>query len=297
MTSRLTGWVRTLVPFALASLLLAGLVPAASAQTADGSAWSAGPDAIGTNTYAGFIDGPTPNQTVSTQSAFVVRGWIVDTSAQGWAGIDKVDVYDGRIDQGGKLLGSASIAQDREDVSRAFNNGYWRQSGFSLTVPGGKIAAGTRQITVYAKSQNKGWWWRQVQVNAIAQAQYNSDPVVAVTAPRVSERLKTDADYTITGYALDRNALPNQGVGVDRVEVYLDGSRTDPAAKFLGVADLGVAMSEPASNYGQQFTLAGFTLRFSPTKYTSDAHNIWVAARSAITGKWTETQVYFVIFD
>ncbi|MBI2756350.1 MAG: hypothetical protein HYX52_06545 [Chloroflexi bacterium] len=296
MHNTLRAWRPAILPLLASALLIATLAPAASAQTADGSAWSAGPSAVGTNTYAGFVDGPTPGQNIPVVAPFTVRGWVVDTTAQGWAGIDEVQVWDGPMNSGGTLLGKAAIAQTREDVSRAFNNGYWSASGFSLSVPANKLGQGQRQIYVYAHSQNKGFWFRTVSVNGTANLPNPSDPLTGITKPQSSERVRTDADYIITGYSFDRNASPTQGSGVDRVEVYLDYPKFDASTIRLGAADLGYDSSEAAA-YGIQFSRAGWQLRFSPTKYKSDSHQLFVYARSSVTGRETVTQQQFTIFD
>src|ERR1043165_9911974 len=59
----------------------------ALAQTVSvsGSIWIAGPDGTGDASYSGAIDQPPdPN-------SLTISGWVVDTSAQGWSGIDDVD--------------------------------------------------------------------------------------------------------------------------------------------------------------------------------------------------------------
>src|SRR5438067_27416 len=78
------------------------------------SSWTPGPGAIGDNTYNGFIDVPPPNATVPRLS-FQVLGWFVDTTAQGWAGADDVQIFQGTMDGGGTMLARASFAQNRPD--------------------------------------------------------------------------------------------------------------------------------------------------------------------------------------
>src|SRR5215470_15284256 len=117
---------RLLVPLALlASLLL----PAASASADPLTSWTPGPDAILDNTYDGFIDTPSMNATVPTGN-FTVSGWFVDKQAEGWAGADAVQVWQGTMDGGGKQLATAQIAQRRPDVAAVEGNPYWTNSGF-----------------------------------------------------------------------------------------------------------------------------------------------------------------------
>ena len=77
-------------------LLLLGLVLAASPASAQQAtysttAWFPGPTGIGDNTFSGTVDQPgAPN---------VFSGWVVDTSAQGWSGIDDVQIFNGLMDE------------------------------------------------------------------------------------------------------------------------------------------------------------------------------------------------------
>src|SRR6476660_7913567 len=104
----------------IAWLGLAGLVGAligpGSVLADPLTAWTAGPGAALDNTYDGYIDLPTMNATVPT-GTFTVAGWFVDKTAQGWAGADDVQIWQGTMDGGGKLLTKALFAQSRPDVA------------------------------------------------------------------------------------------------------------------------------------------------------------------------------------
>ena len=109
---------------------LLGAVSAPASVAADAfSTWTPGPGAAGDNTYAGFIDMPPANIMVPTGN-FQVAGWFVDTTAQGWAGADDVQVFLGTMDGGGKMLAKAFFAQSRPDVAAALANPFWVASGF-----------------------------------------------------------------------------------------------------------------------------------------------------------------------
>src|ERR1700682_4077325 len=96
--------------------LLGALLGPASAAADPLSSWTAGPRAILDPTYAGFIDVPAMNATVPTGN-FTVAGWFVDQTAQGWAGADDVQVWQGTMDGGGKMLAKALFAQSRPAVA------------------------------------------------------------------------------------------------------------------------------------------------------------------------------------
>jgi hypothetical protein len=102
------------------------------------------------NTYAGFIDVPPANATVPPGS-FQVAGWFVDTTAQGWAGADDVQVFQGTMDGSGTMLARASFAQSRPDVAAALANPYWAASGFNAILPAGSLSTGGQTLSVYAQ--------------------------------------------------------------------------------------------------------------------------------------------------
>jgi hypothetical protein len=119
------------------------------------------------NTYDGYIDAPQMNATVPT-GAFTVAGWFVDKTAQGWAGADDVQIWQGTMDGGGKMLAKAVFAQSRPDVAAATSNPYWAASGFGAVVPAGSLSTGNQTLSVYAHTPGKGWWFKQVNVSVSA---------------------------------------------------------------------------------------------------------------------------------
>jgi len=100
---------------------------------------------------------------------------------------------------------------------------------------------------VYAHTGGKGWWYKQTQLNVSASAPATANPapsapaaaaptvsggalpIVVIETPTNSTNINThNTVFTIIGYALDKNATPNQptqGSGIDRVSVYIDNQR------------------------------------------------------------------------
>src|SRR3984893_12676684 len=133
-----------------AALLVGALILPGPAAADDAfTSWTGGPGAAGHNTYTGFVDLPPANATVPTGS-FVVSGWFVDQTAQGWAGADDVQVFQGTMDGGGKQLAKAIFGQSRPDVAAALGTPYWAASGFSATIASSALAAGGQTLSVYA---------------------------------------------------------------------------------------------------------------------------------------------------
>src|ERR1700682_2447308 len=175
---------RTLIPsFGLVGLLGA-LIGPASAFADPVASWPAGPAGILDNTYTGFIDLPAMNATVPTGS-FTVAGWFVDKTAEGWAGADDLQIWQGTMDGGGKMLAKAVFAQSRPDVAAATGNPYWAASGFGGVVPAGSLSVGGQALSVYAHTPGKGWWYKQVQVSVSASAPAAA-AAPAATTPFVS---------------------------------------------------------------------------------------------------------------
>ena len=235
--------------------LLGALLGPASAAADPLTAWTAGPGAVLDPTYAGFIDVPAMNATVPTGS-FTVAGWFVDQTAQGWAGADDVQVWQGTMDGGGKMLAKAVFAQSRPDVASALGNPFFAASGFGAVVPANALSAGPQTLSVYAHTPGKGWWYKQTTVTASASAPATASapsaasapavpapaaggpvvsggalPIVVIEKPTNSTNINThDNVSTIIGYALDTNASPTQvtqGSGIDRVTVYFDNQQRE----------------------------------------------------------------------
>lgn len=293
--------------------LLIGAVLAPVPAAADGGAWTGGPGAAGDNTYAGFIDVPPANATLPS-GGFVVAGWFVDKSAEGWAGADDIQVFQGTMDGGGKMLARATIAQNRPDVAGALGNPFWAASGYSAVVPPGQLSPGGQSLSVYAHTPGKGWWLTQTQVNVSPSAAASAPapaaapapvvagaalPIVAFEKPKDGEIVPTKNDYELIGYALDKSAAPNQGVtgsGIDRVQVYIGNDR-DNNGIFLGEAQLGYEDSTPVAQYGAQFGSSGWRLTFKPTQFHANTYLLFAYARSAVSGKEDVAQRFFAIHE
>ena len=287
---------RPLARWLCALVLLGAATAASAAPTAaePATTWTAGPGATGDASYDGYVDAPANGATVGLVAPFQVSGWVVDKTAQGWAGVDGVQVFLGTMDGGGTRLASALVAQSRPDVATALGGDpTWAASGFTANVGTAGLVDGPATLTVYAHTPNKGWWYRQVNVT-FARLSYLTDPIHVIVSPRLREDVVGQSSYTVSGYALDRNAPPNQGSGIDRVQVYRDGDRD--YGVYLGEATLGIGGLTPAT-YGAQFARAGYQMTASLNGLATGPHDFSIYARSAVSGRETLSDVSFTTSD
>src|SRR5256885_16118273 len=91
--------------------LVGALIGPTSAFADPLTSWTAGPGGILDDTYTGFIDVPSMNATVPT-GGFTVAGWFVDKTAEGWAGADDMQIWQGTMDGGGKMRAKAASPQN-----------------------------------------------------------------------------------------------------------------------------------------------------------------------------------------
>jgi hypothetical protein len=278
----------------LGALLGLLAVPHASAQQ---TFWLPGPNAVGdASSYAGAIDQPVAGQTVAALRPLDISGWVVDTSAQGWSGIDAVEVWDGPMDLGGHKVASATIQLNRPDVASAMGNPFFAASGFSATVPAGSLPQGPAFWYVYAHTPSKGWWSTPAEF-VVGLPGYFGDPRLELEQPTVLAVLHGAQPFTVRGYAIDRNATPDQGIGVDRVEVYFNGDRGH--GLLIGRVTPDQPNSLAAAN-GGQFANAGFSVTFQPTSWIpslmdNQFTSIVVYAHSSVSGREAEVQRQIMI--
>jgi hypothetical protein len=255
--------------------------------------WQPTADASGAMTYAGAVDVPAAGASVGADQPLVVSGWFVDQTAQGWAGVDDVQVFDGLSGSGGTFLGRATLGLARPDVAQALGNGFWASSGFSAVLS--PLPAGSHTLSVYAHTPSKGWWFTQVPVTVGASTPTAAGPVNVLVAPAASEKVSRKLDtYQIRGYAYDSTA--GTGTGVDRVQVYMDEPRGQ-GGMFVGDAQFGGSTPSAAAQFGPRFAEAGYRIDIDPENFTAGNHHLFTYARSSVTGVETQAVASFDMFN
>jgi hypothetical protein len=283
-----------------AGLALAACVQFSGLASADaGSPWTPGKNAVGDDTFTGVIDAPLSGSTVARNARVVVQGWVVDRTAQGWTGIDGVQIYLGLQDQGGSLLTSATVGQRRDDVAAALGNPFWSAAGFSASFPVSNLNVGSNVLSVYAHTPDRGWWYKQVEIRIqpLPAIPYADDPLLVVreVLPSLDVDQQT-SNLTLRGYVIDRNLPLNTvlgvgGTGVSQVQVYLDGPRQDGI--FLGNAQMGLTNRE-ATGFGARFLQSGWELTVHPGEFSVDKHEFFIYAASAY---WPNETLLVVPFN
>src|SRR4051812_45661316 len=99
-----------------------------------------------------------------------------------------------------------------------------------------------------------------------------SFPVGSLDSPAEGATIVGSGD--VGGWAADVGAAV--GVGVDRVQVYLDGA-------LRGTATYGQARTDIAAGYGAQFGASGYHYMLDLTGVPAGPHTIETRARSTIT--------------
>jgi hypothetical protein len=276
--------------FSLLFFLGLALVPfpvAAQQQpTISTMGWYAGPDAVGDSTISGSVD---------LQPGRAVSGWVVDSTAQGWSGIDDVQLFDGLMGAGGQMVGHPQFQLNRPDVASALNNPFFASSGWTAPVPSnayGPVAL----FYVYAHTPSKGWWYQQVYLNT-PMISLQAAPKLDVEVPTPLATVHNNAPYTMRGSAYDPAASASQGTGIDRVQVYLNGDRQ--SGVWVGDATLG-QFDQFAAKASPQFANAGWSLQFQPDSWQNTIIDntitpMTIYAHSSVTGQEAKTQVSITI--
>jgi hypothetical protein len=281
--------VRRIARAVAALALTMGLAQPAEAQSVSisGSVWFAGPNGSGDATYSGALDQP-PALTSST-----ISGWVVDTSAQGWSGIDDVQIWSGPMDAGGQLVTHPTIQLNRPDVASALGNPYWAASGFSGTLSSSPWTTAT-SLYVYAHTPAKGWWYNQFLVSPPIGA-ISTGPRIDIEIPTPLATVHNSTAYVMSGTAYDPSSTT--GTGVDRVSVYLNGDRK--TGVYIGDATLG-HFDKFSAQAGAQFANAGWQLTFQPsswidTQTDNTIMQLTVYAHSSVTAMESSVQTSIVV--
>jgi len=216
----------------------------------------------------GRIETPRPRQNVSAGANLLVSGWAADTTAQGWAGISGVEVWNGDKTKGGTKLSTGSVGLARADVGESLGGGF-TNSGFSAIVPATALqgaTAGANTLMVYLITPGKGSYVRSVAVNLSVPATlaFPNDPIVGITKPQegtaITQRQR-NAKFTFSGFALDRNPITNpatqtSGPGCSGCNGATGGLGTQ--ARGAGISNIIANIDSPTAARGDNNVFGSF---------------------------------------
>lgn len=229
----------------------------------------------------GSIELPQDGATVAASGPVQLSGWFVDTTAQGWAGADAVQIV-----RGDTPVAQGTVGRNRPDVAATFGNAFWSASGFDVTFDAAKLPTGLMTLSVQVHTPAKGWVARTInltigtaEILAPAPAAQGPLPQLSVLTPQPGEAVPTsNRRYVISGSAHD----PSQtNGGIDSVELWLNGEANTDAASLLGIADV-----DGSGNW---------RLEFDPAQFEPADANLYAYARSALSGKRRLAVVHFQI--
>jgi hypothetical protein len=279
---------------ALTTVVAFAVTPSGFAQQMPSpGTWQAGPGAMGDNTYLGVVDAPSNAARITSAGPLSVSGWFVDTTAQGWAGADDVQIFLGAMDNG-TLLAHGSVGLNRPDVGSALGNAAWSAAGWRAVVDTSALPVGQDTLSAYLHTPAKGWWATQLmllvggqagsstgELLAPAPATQGAPPQLTVSSPVDGQYVSTRSrSFAITGSARD----PVNGArGIDWIEVWLNGEANAENGIFLGSADLAADGT--------------WSINFDPDKFPPVNSNLYAYAHSAVTGKRTLLVVHFYLTD
>ena len=273
------------------SLGASGHARRCAAAAAQSSGWMPGPGAVLDNTYDGFIDVPTSGATVPGAGQFLVTGWFVDRTAQGWAGADDVQVFLGAMDGGGTMLAKASFAQSRPDVATALGNPFFVNSGFSAVINGASVPAGQSDAVGLRAHAGQGL---VVQAGQRCRRRFGTGTVAPAPGP-VAPVAGAPPELTVLDPKEEQEVSTQVGIHDHR-----HGQRSRRwRARNRSRRDLHQRRARYRRVLGQANIESdgSWSLTFKPTNYASQHSNLYVYAHSRNTGKETQVIRGFNIID
>jgi len=208
----------------------------------------------------GALDSPADGATVV--GATDVRGWALDAAADD-AGVDRVRVY---VD--GAFVTDAEYGVPRQDIANVFGPQFLN-SGWVAKLDLAGHALGNHRLEVKAHSSFSDQ--ETAYSTTIVLAPRPSTPRGAIDAP--TNAAEVDELTEVRGWALDEAA--ETGVGVDRVQVYLDG-------QFMAEAEVGQARPDIAAAYGSRFEASGWRAAIEARDASPGEHRLEARVHSTV---------------
>jgi hypothetical protein len=113
------------------------------------------------------MDQPLNQSTRPRSAPLTISGWALDRGAATGTGVTDIHVWAfpaGGIGPG-QFVGVATYGTPRQDVAAAFGQARFTNSGYTLTVPGGALPAGTYLLVAFGNSTVTGGFTQSVGAN------------------------------------------------------------------------------------------------------------------------------------
>jgi hypothetical protein len=200
--------------------------------------WSPGPDVAAAGTaLMGELSLPSDSQPT-------VTGWVLDPTAQASTGVDGVDVYLGQPESG-RLLVQARTGIERPDLAVTRDHPQWAAPGFAFNLPPDGLPGGPTTLTLAARTEDRGTWYRSVQivVPMLGDVQAPATPAVVAAEPTAVPPAAPASRFEVSapepGASVGRSFLVQGivGAGFDRVDVFLEPGR-DAGGPLVGTSQL-----------------------------------------------------------
>jgi YD repeat-containing protein len=236
------------------------------------------------------VDTPLDNEVVNWNVRVV--GWAANAAATSGTGITGVKVTATRTDATGQpVTFDMPYGFSRADVVPYFGAAF-QYSGYDGWVTG--LSPGQYRLDVCSYN---GAALVEMKVRYVTVRP--ADPRMNLEVP--VEGAYVQQPFWVQGWALDALAPASQGTGVDRVDVWAFPqaipSDPFPSPIYLGTAQYGIARSDVAAVFGQQFVNAGFSLQVPTLTWTgvpARRYTIEVFPHNVITGTYPIAQAVYV---
>jgi len=153
------------------------------------------------------IDSPSHDGVIKEDEAENLRisGWSADLSSQEGTSIEKIEIYLNGPRDFGVFLGEADYGRERQDVSNAYGNANFTDSGYALTFDASQLGAGTEN-TIYIYSYSKSGTYTMAMRDIVMEGEKDALNII------ISVEAYLDSDLIeISGWAVSTDDVQNTG--------------------------------------------------------------------------------------
>jgi hypothetical protein len=218
-----------------------------------------------TGNLIGSLD--TPESGAVINGLTDVRGWALDGRATDGTGVDRVQLY---LDD--TLVGDAQYGRPRPDVATQYGQQF-ANAGWTTQFDPAGFSVGPHTLQAQVHSTVTG---DEATYSTPIVVQQGTYPRGSLDVPASGQAVS--GTISVAGWSVDLAA--HDGTGVDRVQIYLDGT---PVAS----ADLGQSHPEIGAAYGANFVDSGWTGQIALSQVSPGPHTLAARARSRLTGAET----------